>query len=139
MATPVPTSATQPTTRTTQATPPVPRAAQMAVELLFSASMSFCLTYTLLLVLARPVSTLLVLRVTGVCTLLVFAALEALVGSRWDVVGSRWDGHRALEGGEPGGMRENPEFKIRPRGVRAREVEAGAGAGWPSEKGAMMV
>ncbi|KAJ7089466.1 hypothetical protein C8R44DRAFT_818705 [Mycena epipterygia] len=108
-------------------TPPPPRQAQTqtqtgtrALELLFSAFTSFLLTSALLPLFHLHPSPLTVLRVTGLCTLLVFAGIDCLL-SVWRM---RWNGRRGeIDGGE-----ENPRFTITPR--RVRDVEA-----WPREKG----
>ncbi|KAJ7683099.1 hypothetical protein B0H17DRAFT_1205338 [Mycena rosella] len=82
----------------------------VAFELLFSGTASFLLTLALLPLLGLHPSMLLVLRVTGLSTLVVFAVLNSFVGAlqRYPVVA---------------GPNDNPEFKLIPRG--ARDAEAG--------------
>ncbi|KAJ7339093.1 hypothetical protein DFH08DRAFT_250185 [Mycena albidolilacea] len=99
---------------TAQSTPLPTRIAQLAFELLFSATTSFLLTSALLPLFGLHATTLTVMRVTTVWTLIVFAALEGFCG----VV------HRT-----PLVTNENPEFKLNPRALRDSE------AGWPREKG----
>ncbi|KAJ7687050.1 hypothetical protein B0H17DRAFT_1070909, partial [Mycena rosella] len=92
---------------------PIPmriRAALVAFELLFSGTASFLLTLALLPLFGLHPSMLLVLRVTGLSTLVVFATLNSFIGTfqRYPVVA---------------GPNDNPEFKLIPRG--ARDAEAG--------------
>ncbi|KAF7369600.1 hypothetical protein MVEN_00290700 [Mycena venus] len=98
----------------TQTTPLPIRIAQLAFELLLSATLSFLLTSALLPFFGLHATTLTVMRVTGVCTLIVFAALEGFCG----------EVHRS-----PVVANENPEFKLHPRALRDSE------AGWPPREG----
>ncbi|KAJ7132578.1 hypothetical protein C8R44DRAFT_50538 [Mycena epipterygia] len=87
------------------------------LELLFSAITYFLLTSALLPLFHLHPSPLTVLRVTGLCTLLVFPGIDCLL-SVWRM---RWE--EVYEDK----MRENPRFTITPRQVR--DVE-----GWPRDK-----
>ncbi|KAJ7089471.1 hypothetical protein C8R44DRAFT_440734 [Mycena epipterygia] len=107
MRTPMPT----PTQSQTQTHP-----ATRFFELLFSAAATFLLTSALLPLFHLHPSPLTVLRVTGLCTLLVFAGVDCLL-SVWRMRGN----------GRMGVEEENPRFTITPR--RIRDVEA-----WPHEK-----
>ncbi|KAF8171010.1 hypothetical protein K438DRAFT_1982287 [Mycena galopus ATCC 62051] len=86
-----------------------PRLAHLAFELLFSATASFLLTSALLPFFSVHATTLTVLRVTGACTLVVFAGLEVLC--------------RVYDGRTQRNRNDNPEFKLNPRGLR--ELEGG--------------
>ncbi|KAJ7728284.1 hypothetical protein DFH07DRAFT_969908 [Mycena maculata] len=95
---------------------PAPMSAQLALELLFSAATSFLLTSALLPLFGLHPSVLTVLRVTGVCTLVVFSVLDFVFAIlRRD----RPDSPAIVP---------NPEFKLTPRSVR--DVEGG----WQREK-----
>ncbi|KAF7369595.1 hypothetical protein MVEN_00290200 [Mycena venus] len=99
---------------TAQPTPLPIRIAQLTYELLLSATLSFLLTSALLPFFGLHPTTLTVMRVTGVCTLIVFTAVEGFCG----------EVHR-----NPVVANENPEFKLHPRALKDSE------AGWPCEKG----
>ncbi|KAJ7177201.1 hypothetical protein C8R46DRAFT_49385 [Mycena filopes] len=90
----------------------LPTCAQLAFELFFSGAVSFILTSALLALLGlhAPVST--IARVTGLSTLVVFAALLAL-----GVLRRRTPAAVVLPN-------ENPEFKLSPRRL-VGDVEAG--------------
>ncbi|KAJ6553061.1 hypothetical protein B0H19DRAFT_1072547 [Mycena capillaripes] len=105
-------------TDTVQPTAQSTRGAQVAFELLFSATTSFLLTSALLPLFGLHVSSLTVFRVTGICTLVVFATLDLLFG----IFRRPSNPHREIV------PNENPEFKLNPRG--SRDVEAG----WSREK-----
>ncbi|KAJ7926746.1 hypothetical protein B0H13DRAFT_2313243 [Mycena leptocephala] len=88
-------------------------AAQLAFELLFSATTAFLLTSALLPLFGLHVTALTVLRVTGICTLVVFALLDVLFGV-----------FRRGNSPSPAVVpNDNPEFKLNPRIIR--DAEAG--------------
>ncbi|KAJ7086816.1 hypothetical protein B0H15DRAFT_801457 [Mycena belliarum] len=90
-------------------TPLPARAAGLAVEFLFSTAAAFLITLALLPLFDLHPSLFLVLRVTALTTLAVFAALHTLFRSF---------GHTHPAATEPN---DNPEFKLTPR--CARDVE----------------
>ncbi|KAJ7445667.1 hypothetical protein FB451DRAFT_1292761 [Mycena latifolia] len=99
---------------------PGTRIAALVCELLLCATASFfLLTFVLLPFFELHPSPLLVVRVTGLTSLGVFAALHAIF--------------RTMLREPPAALpNDNPEFKLTPRrGTPARDAEAA----WPREKG----
>ncbi|KAF7340566.1 hypothetical protein MSAN_02128100 [Mycena sanguinolenta] len=86
------------------------RTVQVCLELLFSATVSFVLTFALLPLFGVHATTLTVLRVTGICTLVVFAVLEAFCSSFYE-----------YSGRSVAVANDNPEFKLNPRALTDSE------------------